>query len=51
MNLGMPERESIATAPVTELIAARARHAAGGEGEEDEKDDSDGAADGLRRRV
>ena len=47
MNLGDAERESIATAPVTELIAARARHAAGGEGEEDEKDDSDGAADGV----
>uniref|UniRef100_A0A7S0NIX7 tRNA (adenine(58)-N(1))-methyltransferase non-catalytic subunit TRM6 n=1 Tax=Micromonas pusilla TaxID=38833 RepID=A0A7S0NIX7_MICPS len=47
MNLGDAERESIATAPVTELIAARARHAAGGEGEEDEKEDSDGAADGV----
>ena len=47
MNLGDAERESIATAPVTELIAARARHGEeGGEGEEVAKEDS-GTADGV----
>ena len=55
MNLGDAERESIATAPVTELIAARARHAEKG-GEGDDEDDSakeidsgiaNGAADGV----
>lgn len=47
MNLGDAERESIATAPVTELIAARARHGEeGGEGEEVAKEDS-GKADGV----
>ena len=54
MNLGDAERESIATAPVVELIAARARHAGiGGEGDEDDSAKeidsgiANGAADGV----